>query len=78
MEFSHFYSRLAEEISVKPGIQLNVVKSWIRTKISFSLLRTTNLCMRGSRAKLHEAEPYRDTNMRMAATNSLKILSMLN
>ena len=73
VECSHFYNRVAEKIAEKRDIQSSVAKSWIRTKISFSLLRTTNLCMRGSRTKLHEAEQFRDTNLRMAATNSLMI-----
>ena len=78
VECTHFHNRVAEKIAEKRDIQSSVAKSWIRTKISFSLLRTTNLCMRGSRTKLHEAEPFRDTNMRMAATNSLTMLSLLD
>ena len=70
VECSNFYNRVAEKIAEKRDIASSIAKSWIRTKISFSLLRTTNLCIRGSRRKLHEVEELRDTNLQMAAADS--------
>ena len=65
-----FIQQSRRENSRKQDIASSIAKSWIRTKISFSLLRTTNLCIRGSRTKLGEIEQLRDTNIRLATTNS--------
>ena len=70
VECGNFYNKVAEKIAEKRDIASSLAKSWIRTKISFSLLRTTNLCIRGSRSKLVETEQLRDTDLRLAATNS--------
>ena len=45
-----FYKRLAEMISEKRKVPTAMVTSFIRKKISFSLLRSTLLCIRGSRS----------------------------
>ena len=70
VEGTHFYNRIAEKIAEKRDIASSLSKSWIRTKISFSLLRTTNLCLRGSRTRLYEAELMKDTNIKMATIDS--------
>ena len=71
VECSNFYNRIADKLAEKRDIMSSVAKSWIRTKISFSLLRTTNLCLRGSRGKRFEAELLQDTNIQMATVSSL-------
>lgn len=48
-ECQTFYHRLAEDIAAKKKQNLDNVISWIRTKLSFSLLRSCLLCIRGSR-----------------------------
>ena len=70
VEGNHFYNKIAEKIAEKRDIASSLAKSWIRTKISFCLLRTTNLCIRGSRAKLYEAQQLKDTNIKMASMDS--------
>ena len=70
VECGNFYNRVAEKIAEKRDIASSVAKSWIRTKISFSLLRTTHLCIRGTRRKLYEVEKLRDTNLQMATVDS--------
>ena len=45
-----FYNRLAEMIAEKRDDDINVVKNWLRTRLSFSLLRSQLLCLRGSRS----------------------------
>ena len=70
VECSNLYNKVAEKIAEKRDIASSMAKAWIRTKISFCLLRTTNLCIRGSRAKLGETEQLRDTNIRLVTTNS--------
>ena len=71
IECSRFYNRLSEKISEKRGIEPSVAKSWVRTKINFSLLKTMNLCLRGSRSrKPHTDEELADTNIKMAMVDA--------
>ena len=44
-----YHSRLAELITNKKGEVYSHIISWIRAKISFSILRSALLCLRGSR-----------------------------
>ena len=48
-ECKRFHSRLAELISIKKGEEYSTTISWIRSKVSFALLRSALLCLRGSR-----------------------------
>ena len=43
--------RLAATLSERKGIARSVVCGWLRCRLSFALLRTTLLCVRGSRAR---------------------------
>ena len=45
------HSRLAQLIAIKKGEQYAKTISWIRTRTSFALLRSTLLCLRGSRTR---------------------------
>ena len=47
-----FYLRLATLLSLKNGTEKSKVTSWIRSKVSFALLRSMLLCLRGSQLKL--------------------------
>ena len=47
-ECSTFYNRLAKKIAEKRELHPPVVTNWIRTKISFALLKSALLCLRGS------------------------------
>ena len=69
VEGSNFYKKIAEKLAEKRDIASTLAKSWVRTKLSFCLLRTTNLCIRGSRAKRFEGL-LKDTNIQMAAVDS--------
>ena len=51
VECSHFYNRIADRISEKRDINTSKGRAWVRTKLSFCLLRSTHLCIRGSRTK---------------------------
>ena len=70
VECGNFYKRVAERIAEKRDIVSSMAKAWIRTKVSFSLLRTTHLCIRGTRSKLYEAEKLKDTNIQMATIDT--------
>ena len=41
--------RIAEKLSVKQTLPRSVVAGWLRCRLSFALLRTTLLCVRGTR-----------------------------
>ena len=43
--------RLTEKISEKQSLPRSVVSGWLRCRLSFSLLRTTLLCVRGTQKK---------------------------
>ena len=49
-ECKTFYARLSEMISEKRKTPRSITSSWIRTKICFSLLNASLLCIRGSRS----------------------------
>ena len=50
-ECKRYHCRLAEFLATKKGESDANTISWIRTRVSFALLRSTLLCLRGSRAK---------------------------
>ena len=49
-ECKTFYKRLAQMIPEKRSIDCSTATNFVRTKISFSLLRSTLMCIRGSRS----------------------------
>ena len=70
-ECSKFYNRVSDMISEKRNIEPSVARSWIRTKLNFSLLKTMNLCIRGSRStKPHTNEELATTNINMAMVDA--------
>ena len=48
-EAKKFYSRLAEIKAGKRQAKQHIITTWIRRKISFSLIRSIGTCLRGSR-----------------------------
>ena len=46
-----YHSRLAQLIAIKKWEQYAKTISWIRTRISFALLRSALVCLRGSRTR---------------------------
>ena len=59
-----FYNHVSDKISDKRNIAPSLARSWIRTKLCFSLLRTANLCIRGSKSPRQ-----RNSNIELTATN---------
>ena len=51
VECAHFFNRLSDKLSEKRNICTSQGRTWIRTKLSFCLLRATHLCIRGSRTR---------------------------
>ena len=50
-----FYSKLAESISEKKQQPRSHVVAWMRCRLSFSLLRSALLCLRGTRCSAPKA-----------------------
>ena len=50
-ETGKFVSRLTEKISEKHDIPNSIVSNYIRTKVSFELIRSQVMCIRGSCVK---------------------------
>ena len=48
--------RLAQNISRKQKIPFSVVSGWLHCRLSFALLRTTLVCVRGTRRQRFSAE----------------------
>ena len=70
VECLHFYNRLSDMLAEKRNISGSVARSWIRTKLSFSLLKTANLCIRGSKKKKEAITELSNTNINMAIADS--------
>ena len=51
-ETNTFIRRLADQLSIKWDYPYSSVLYWLRTRLSFALVRATNLCIRGSRSKI--------------------------
>ena len=48
-ECKRYHNRLAELVAAKKGEDYTTTVSWIRSKVSFAILRSALLCLRGSR-----------------------------
>ena len=55
-ECQMFLKHLADKLSRKDGEPYHAVISWLRTCLSFEILRSVNICVRGSR------RPFKNTN----------------
>ena len=51
VECAHFYNTMADKLCEKRDISVSQARTWIRTKLSFCLLRSTHMCIRGSRTR---------------------------
>ena len=63
-EATAFHKRLADELSWKQDKQYSIVMGWIRCRLSFAILRSAILCIRGSRSSRHH--PVRELNIELA------------
>jgi hypothetical protein len=63
------YKRLADLISTKQQKQYSDVLGWLRCRLSFAILRSAIMCVRGSRSSLHR--PRREVNIALASAKGL-------
>jgi hypothetical protein len=69
-ECAKFYDRLAELLAAKRGDPKSIVSTWIRCRLSFSLLRSSLICLRGSRTRPFDPERVADTAIDVALENA--------
>ena len=55
-ECVRYHSRLAELIANKKGESYSSAISWIRAKVSFAIVRSAILCLRGSRSRRRQLQ----------------------
>ena len=55
-ECHHFYKRLCGLLAEKRDEKLSMVTSWVRTRISFALLRSSLMCVRGTRHRYYKCK----------------------
>ncbi len=65
-EAATFYKRLADGISTKERKDYSVVMGWIRCRLSFAILRSAILSIRGSRSSRHH--PVHELNIELASS----------
>ena len=65
-EAATFYRRLADGISRKERKEYSVIMGWFRCRLSFAILRSAILCIRGSRSSHHR--PINELNISLAAS----------
>ena len=70
-ECSKFYSRLSKMIAEKRDQSYSVIASWIRRKISFSLIRSIGMCIRGSRSVTSSNDLLKSTANDVVASEAI-------
>jgi len=63
-EATVFYKRLAELVSLKREESYLMIMGWLRCRLSFALLRSAILCIRGSRCSF--GRPVREDDASLA------------
>ncbi len=65
-EATTFYKRLADMLARKRDKPYSIVMSWLRCKLSFAAIRSSIMCIRGSRSYTHR--PIRDIDITLASS----------
>ena len=66
-EATMFYKRLADTLSTKNNAHYSTTQAWIRCKLSFSLIRSAVMCIRGNRSTAHHIP---SSTIELSATES--------
>ena len=67
-EAKRFFNRLGVKVTEKRNEEISCTISLLRTKLSFSLLRSALLCIRGSRSHKTQGVPFKDQDVTLAVT----------
>ena len=69
-EATRFYGRLGAKIAEKRDNHMSETLNFIRTKLSFSMLRSGLLCIRGSRSHKVEGGHIKDQDIKLAVSEA--------
>ena len=67
-ECVRYHNRLAELIANKKGESYSSAISWIRAKVSFAIVRSAILCLRGSRSRRRQLD-FVDSDLQIENIN---------
>ena len=67
-EGTTFYKRLADMLSRKQEKPYSVVMGWMRCRLSFAILRSAIMCIRGTRSAF--GKPINEESLTLAAADS--------
>ena len=67
-ECLNYHSRLAELIAIRKGEDYAKTISWIRARISFVLLRSALICLRGTRTTVRKSWDFHNTDIEIENT----------
>ena len=70
IESLRFYNRLGRQVAEKRDEPISSTINLIRTKLSFSLIRSALLCIRGSRSHKIKTEAFRELDVSLAVADS--------
>ena len=58
VECEYFLKNLADKLLRKKGEDYSTVMTWVRTRLSFEILKSVYLCTRGSRTPFRAKEEH--------------------
>ena len=64
-ECQRYHSRLAELLAVKEQESYASTIAWIRTRVSFAILRSALVCPRGSRSRRNTTPNIHETDLEL-------------
>ena len=64
-ECQRYYSRLAELLAVKNQESYASTIAWIRTWVSFAILRSAMVCLRGSRSRRRSTPNIQENDLEL-------------
>ena len=68
-ECKRHHNRLAELLAIKKGEDYTSIVSWVRAKVSFAILRSALLCLRGSRGRRRKSD-LQDTDIKIESVTA--------
>ena len=71
-ECQRYHSHLAELLAVKKQENYASTITWIRTRVSFAVLRSTLVCLRGSRSKRRTTPNIKETDLELEVSISCR------
>ena len=64
-EATKFVQHLADELSYKWNSNYSSIINWVRTRISFAIVRASILCLRGSRTKWRSVSMFDGSSLNL-------------